>query len=198
MTAATTARLICAVLFIVAAGICVYLFAIKEVRMGVKMLWIAGLIFSIAVRPSGLPFLSDNPSTLSFFRIAFFSLFVVLLTVTVFVVFWIQIPQERHPRFEGVVIGYADVGGHSIPQVEYRDRNGEKIIFLDKYASYLFPKRTFKTGEHVTVIAVDSSSVHIDYSFFSRWDTAIFLMFATAMTLAFAVICHVRILQNVG
>ncbi|WP_089160532.1 hypothetical protein [Caballeronia sordidicola] len=198
MTAVSITRLICAVFFLVAIGFCVHLFLVKDVRLGVKVLWIAGIIFVIGLRPEGLPFLSRNISVLSFFRIAFLALFIVFLALSVFVVFWIQIPQERHPRFDGVVVQYMDVDGHPMPQVEYKNSSGEKIIFADRYASYLFPNRTFKEGERVSVLVIDPSSAHIDFSFLSRWGTAIFLMFMTALALMFSAICHLRIFLNSG
>jgi hypothetical protein len=195
-------RIVCATLFFALSTASAYLFFQKDNRLGLKLLWVAAIILGIAIQPERLPFFSGNASSLLFFRNAFALVSVCLLIVDVFVVFWIQLPLERIPRFQGVVSGYVHAGigtlSKQLPQVEFNDEHGQKRVIADRFAGVLFPGRVFRPGERVSVIVPSLENAHIDYSVLSRWDVAIFLLCLTALTLTFSIACHIRYLQMVS
>ena len=190
VSATTFARLVCSLLFLVAASLTLYAFLQKDNRLALKLIWVSAIIGMFALQPARLPFFSENPTSLIFFRNMFFVFSLLFLALDLFIIIHIQLPQERYPRFSGFVrtASTADKG----PVISYRDASNVEHAVVDRYAMVLFPGRTFKSGQRVTVIALKPENAHIDYSFLSRWDTAIVLNFLILCMLTFGIACQIK------
>ncbi|KXU92104.1 hypothetical protein CR51_31210 [Caballeronia megalochromosomata] len=185
-------RVICIALFAITLATAAAFLAHMERGASLKLLGISGVLIAIAARPTELPFFSKNAAALLFYRNAFLTVAAVLLGVSIFIVGWIQIPHERLPRFEGTVIRSVDVEGQRVPEVKYRDPTGAVVVFDDRLANVRFPGRIFTAGEKVPVLAMTRENTHIDHTFLSRWDAAIFLAILTITVFACSAVCHVR------
>lgn len=138
---------------LIAVAVAVHFTLQRDGSLAIKTAWIAALLLVIAAKPGKLPFLSGDPGTCLFFRNAFAALFAVFLIFNVFVIFWIQLPQERVPRFKGRVIELVNSRGASVPRVEFRDTTGTQNVFDDALSTTTFPHHRFAVGEHVVVRA---------------------------------------------
>jgi hypothetical protein len=193
---ALVTRLTCAVLFVALATIAAYSFARKDARFAVRVLWVAAIILAIAIRPERLFFLTGSVESLHFFRNAFAIVGGVLLVADLFVVIWIQLPRERIPRFSGIVVerNVTERAEAVEPTVQFHDAQGELQTFTDNLAAIRFPRRKFEVGDGVTVAAPPHQRAYIDYTFFSRWDMALFMVCCTALAFAFSVSCQLKYL----
>jgi hypothetical protein len=186
---------VCVGLCLVAVAVAVNLMLHRDAALGIKVLWIAALLLVIAVAPEKLPFLSVHAGACLFFRNAFGGIFVVLLLLNLFVIFRIQLPKERVPRFDGKVVELVNSGGARIPRVAYQDAASKQHVFDDALSTTIFPQRTFAVGERVAVRAPTTAPPHIDHSAFARWQTAIFLILIAALTFSLSLSYHLHYLS---
>jgi hypothetical protein len=191
-------RMVCALLGLVVVGVQVNLMLHREALLGIKLGWIAAVLLLLALTPEKLPFLSGDADTCLFFRNAFAGVFVILLLFLLFVIFGIQLPKERVPRFEGTVVALVDTHGASVPCVQFHDAAGKPILFEDALATTIFPKHTFVLGERVVVRAPTSAPPHVDHSTLARWCSALFLLLIVALVFSLVLTCHLRYLTLIS
>ena len=168
MTPAQIIRAICIVLGLAAGMAAANLMLHRETLLGIKVGWIVALLLIIAVAPEKLPFFSGDAGVCLFFRNAFGIVFAILFLVILFVVFWIQLPQEQVPRFDGKVVELMNSQGLGIPRVEFQDAAGSQHTFDDALATVIFPKHIFVVGERVVIRAPTTSPPHVDHSVLDR------------------------------
>ena len=166
-----------------------------EAPLAAKVGWLAAVLLVIALAPEKLPFFSRDAGTCLFFRNVFGGIFVALSLLDLFVIFWIQLPQEQMPRFDGRVVELVSLQGVVIPRVQFQDSMGKPTVFDDALAPTIFPRHTFFVGERFVVRAPATAPPHIDHSALARWDTAIFLILIAALTFSLSLACHLRYLS---
>jgi hypothetical protein len=178
------------------SGLAAYLFIHSDNYRAIKVSWIAAILLLITIKAESLPFIAGPPASLLFYRNAFAAISLCFVAFLCFIIFWIQLPQERRfPHFDGVVIGFSDaVEGksvHPFPVVEYHDAVGEKKAFVDRTSEIFLPRHAFYRGEKVSVIDPNGHP-RIDESMLARWSTTIFMVGLTLLTTTFSVVCHIR------
>jgi hypothetical protein len=198
MIQAQLVRGVCLVLCFVAGGVTVNLLLHHEAALGIKVGWIATILFLMGLAPQKMPFFTRNAGTCLFYRNAFGGVFVILLLASLFVLFWIQLPRERVPRFRGKVVEVMTRLGVIIPRVEFQDIMGKQSTFDDALATTIFPKRQFIVGEQVVVRApTNGAPPHIDHSALARWGPAIILFLITLIASVLSYLFHMRYLSLV-
>jgi hypothetical protein len=188
-------RGICGTLSLVTAGVAVCLMLRREASLSIKVAWIAAMFTAIALAPEKLPFLSDHARACLLFRNAFGAVFAILALLILFVVFWIQLPKERVPRFDGKVLKLVNLHGLIIPRIDFQDSEGKQVIFDDALATVIFPKHSFIVGEHVIVRAPADTPPHVDHCALARWGTILFLVLVAVTTLSLSLAYHLRYLS---
>lgn len=188
-------RGICIVLVLVTLGVAAYLWLHREAALGIKLGWITAILALIALAPEKLPFLSSNAGTCLFFRNAFGGVFLVLFLVNIFVIFWIQLPQEKVPHFDGKVVELVNSHGPDTPRIEFYDKAGKQNVFDDSLAHTIFPQHTFVVGERFSVRAPTNASPHVAHSALARWGAAILLILIAALAFGLSLACHLRYLS---
>jgi hypothetical protein len=186
---------ICWALCFVAFAVAVNLMLHREATTGIKVMWIAAVLVALAVAPGKLPFLLRDAGACLFYRNAFGGVFVVLLLLNIFVIFWIELPRERVPRFSGKVTMIVNSQGTDIPRVEFTDKTGQQNVFDDTLATTIFPNHTFAIGEHVVVRAPMNARPHIDRSVLARWNGSILLVLITGLAFVLSLSYHLRFLS---
>lgn len=180
-------------LAVLAISLALYLFVHRDARLATKVLWIAALMVAIATNQSRLPFFACEGQACIFYRNAFVIISVFLVSVSAFVLFRIQLPDQRIPRFYGRVLVVSRENGREIPQVEYQDGEGQSNVFADPLASIILRGHRFVRDERVVVRAPKNAPPHVDKSWIARWLTTMFLLLMTAIAISFSILCHLRV-----
>lgn len=170
-------RIIFGTLCCLALGYTIHLALSHQGQLAAKVSYIAAILFIMTIKPPPSPFATTNKEILLFYRNRLGAMAVIFFPVAIFIVFWVLMPHERIPHFDGTIVAFETIQGdnsaRSFPVIEYEDSEGEKHKILDKIAPIMFPKRQFQTGEEVSVIARKCNPgiqcIYIDEPFLTRW-----------------------------
>jgi len=161
-----------------------------SIRIGGKYVWIAAVLFALAVRVGSLESL-PAPMLLWYRNLSVIA--AVLLFSVGLLLMVAQLPHERLPHYKGVIVGLsaASAAGSmpAVPRVSFADQDGSRTVD-DALAPTRFPNRQFAVGEPVTVVIVPNGTARIETSWWARWDTAVLLTCATFIFLALAMVLN--------
>jgi hypothetical protein len=178
---------------LLAGALVLLLFVHRDNRLAIKTLWIAAVFLLLAINQTRLPFILCEGQACQFYRNAFGVVSFVLVSVSVFVVFWIQLPEERVPRFRGKVLAVTREHGREIPRVEFQDDQGRSKVFEDRLAETILPNHAFAVEERVIVRAPWNAAPHIDRAWIIRWYATLLLLLITVFASCLALVCHLRL-----
>jgi hypothetical protein len=194
VSAALVVRIVSLLLFAAATAACGLLIVQKQYSTAARFGWIAALLLLIALNPTRLPFLAAGAPALVFYRGAFAAFAVLCFGVFVFVVLGIDLPHERIPHYPGHITRLLpNSSPPSLPEVTYRLDDGTERVFVDRIAPVMYPNRSFRPNEAVSVILVSKAHPRIDEPLLARWSFAAFVLGMTLLGAGLAVACHLRL-----
>ncbi|HWU44879.1 MAG TPA: hypothetical protein VN132_15610 [Bdellovibrio sp.] len=169
-------RIISGILFILSLASALHSFVSGDNQIAFKIFGISAVLVSIIATANKLP-LDGSPESLRAWKIKFGLVSLMLWVVTLFLVFLIQLPHERHPHFDGVVVGFSN----AYPIIEYQNSQGERKTFTDHLAEISLHGHQLIVNEHVSVMEFSPTNRRIDESLISRWFFTLGFIFATIL-----------------